>query len=165
MGERAEGEYESLASNGTWFLVDPPMGANIIKSKCVLRVKRYPDGTVSRHTARLVDKECSWREGIDYSEAYAPVTWMASIRCLLSLAALDDLEISTTRRDVGRSMATSSGARALRMVARLRYLRCEKICRIPQCSGFRIGYPQWRIPVEAERTIASDGNLPMGGKF
>ena len=91
--QAAASEYSSLMSNRTWVLADPPPSANVIKSKWVFRVKRHPDGSVSRYKARLVVKGCSQKEGIDYFETYAPVTRMTSIRCLLSLAAVNDLEL------------------------------------------------------------------------
>lgn len=91
--EAADSEYKSLMRNETWTLVDPPSGANVIKSKWVFRVKVHPNGTVDRYKARLVVKGCSQKSGVDYFDTYSPVTKLTSVRCLLSIAAVHDLEI------------------------------------------------------------------------
>ena len=92
--QAAESEYNSLMENKTWKLVARPAGANVIKSKWCFKVKYRPDGSVERYKCRLVVKGCSQVEGVDYFETYSPVSKMASIRCLLSLAAANDLEMA-----------------------------------------------------------------------
>ena len=57
------------------------------------KIKRKADGTVDRYKARLVAQGFSQKQGIDYTEAFAPVAKMSSIRLLLAWAAYQDLEI------------------------------------------------------------------------
>ena len=88
-----DSEYESLMSNETWDLVEKPIGANVIKSMWVFRIKYRPDGSVEKYKARLVAKGCSQKAGIDFFETYSPVTRLTSVRCILSLVAANDLEM------------------------------------------------------------------------
>ena len=51
------------------------------------------DGTISRYKARLVAQGFSQRQGIDYSETFAPTMHIKTARVLLSLAARLNLEV------------------------------------------------------------------------
>ena len=52
--EALDAEYSSLINNETWELVPPPLDANIVGSKWVLKVKRDANGNINRYKARLV---------------------------------------------------------------------------------------------------------------
>ena len=88
----ADEEYNSIMANETWELVEKPVGANLIKSMWIFRVKVRPDGS-ERHKARLVAKGCSQKANVDFFDTYSPVTRMTSIRCILALVAANDLEM------------------------------------------------------------------------
>lgn len=47
-------EYQALVKQGTWTLVPPPLGANIIGCQWIYKIKRHSDGSVARYKARLV---------------------------------------------------------------------------------------------------------------
>ena len=68
--------------NGTWKLVDPPIGC-----KWVYKNKYRSDGSLDKHKARLVEKGYAQMEGIDYEETFSPTAKWATIYTLLSLAA------------------------------------------------------------------------------
>ena len=51
------------------------------------------DGSIDKYKARLVVKGFKQTEGIDYFDTYSPVTRITSIRMIIAIAALYDLEI------------------------------------------------------------------------
>lgn len=86
-------EIEALNENKTWTLSGLPPNKRLIGCRWVFAVKTDPAGNVERYKARLVAKGFSQREGIDYSETYAPVVRYESIRLLLAIVAARDYEI------------------------------------------------------------------------
>ena len=61
-------EIEQIERNKTWTIVPRPKDKNVIDTKWVFRNKLNEDGKVSRNKARLVCKDYSQEEGIDYGE-------------------------------------------------------------------------------------------------
>src|SRR4051812_21688763 len=51
------------------------------------------DGTIEKYKGRLVIKGYSQQEGIDYFDTYSPVSRITSIRMVLAIAALRNLEV------------------------------------------------------------------------
>lgn len=86
-------EINSLAKNKTWLLMELPKGQKAIQSRWVFRVKERPDGSVARYKARLVAKGFTQRPGIDFTETFAPVVRMDSVRTILALATEYNMEM------------------------------------------------------------------------
>ena len=86
-------ELEVLRKAGTWEVVDAPPDANVIGSKWVFQVKKDAAGNVVRYKARLVAQGFSQVPGIDYFNTFAPVARLVSIRAVLAMAAVCDLEL------------------------------------------------------------------------
>ena len=83
-------EYDSLIENKCWELVPRPPNANVISSKWVYKTKeeQTTDGALGiRRKSRLVARGFSQVQGIDYSETYAPVVKLTSVRVILALVA------------------------------------------------------------------------------
>jgi hypothetical protein len=86
-------EMDSIEENGTWSLVDLPLGRKPIEVKWVFKVKRDEHGAVSKHKACLVVKGYAQRHGIDYDEVFASVARLDSVRLLIVLAAHEGWEV------------------------------------------------------------------------
>jgi len=92
-------EYEALIKNGTWDLVQRTPTMTIIQNKWVfdVKVKQKPltpgPPEIERFKARLVARGDSQVYSINYDEVYAPVVRFVSLRIVLHLAAINDLEI------------------------------------------------------------------------
>lgn len=81
-----EEEYAALQRTHTWDLVPLPHGKQPIGCKWVFKVKHNPDGTVSRHKARLVTKGFHQQPGFDFTETFSLVIKHVTIRAVLSIA-------------------------------------------------------------------------------
>ncbi|SGZ30839.1 BQ5605_C046g12241 [Microbotryum silenes-dioicae] len=91
-------EAMSSDEHNIWvFTIEPrssvPPGATIVTSKFVWKTKRNASGDVTGRKARLVAQGNRQRNGIDFSETFAPVARFSSIRCLLALAAANGYHV------------------------------------------------------------------------
>ena len=87
-----EEEILSLTANNTWKYVVAPQGSNIVSCKWVFDVKYTIAGGIERFKARLVARGFSQIPGLDYFETFAPTVRTDTLRILLALVALEDLE-------------------------------------------------------------------------
>ena len=87
-------ELAALARNCTWVLVPPPSNHNIVWCKWVFRIKRNPNGSISRYKARLVAKGFHQRPGVDYHDTFNLVVKPTTIRVVLSIALSNGWPIS-----------------------------------------------------------------------
>ena len=76
-----------IEKNQTWELVSRPQHKNVIGVKWVFRTKLNADGTINKHKARLVVKGYAQVFGVDFSETFALVARLDTIRLVLALAA------------------------------------------------------------------------------
>ncbi|GAU43236.1 hypothetical protein TSUD_241260 [Trifolium subterraneum] len=79
-------EINSIERNNTWDLMSLPANKKPITVKWVYKVKHLPDGSIAKHKARLVAKGFLQKPGIDFTEIFAPVARLETVRVVVALA-------------------------------------------------------------------------------
>ena len=68
-----------------------PTGVKTIQAIWSFKRKRYPDGTLNKHKARLCAHGGMQQWGVSYWETYSPVVNMLTVRLLLALCNIHGL--------------------------------------------------------------------------
>lgn len=85
-------EVTSLEDNHTWDLEDLPPNQKVIGCQWVFRIKLRVDGSLERYKARLVALGNHQEEGLNFTETFAPVAKMTTVRMILDIAAKRNYE-------------------------------------------------------------------------
>ena len=91
--EAIKSEIDSILQNHTWELVDLPPSCKPLSSKWIFKRKLKADGSIDKYKTKLVIKGYKQIEGLDYFDTYSPVTRITSIRLIIAIAALWNLEV------------------------------------------------------------------------
>ncbi|KAG8503399.1 hypothetical protein CXB51_001318 [Gossypium anomalum] len=87
-------EMESLHKNRTWDLVKLSKGKKAVRCKWVFKKKEGTPGVEEpRYKARLIAKGYSQIPGVDFTDVFSPVVKHSSIRALLGIVAMHNLEL------------------------------------------------------------------------
>jgi hypothetical protein len=86
-------EYDSVMANNTWTFIPLLISRKPISCKLVFKIKQGTNGDVERYKVKLVAKGFTQTYGMDYNETFSRVAKFTSIRCILALATLEDMEI------------------------------------------------------------------------
>ena len=82
-----EEEFNSLQENETWELVPLSPKRKLVQCKWIFRTKIYVDGSYFKQNDVLIYKGHFQVQGVDYTETFAPVSKMDSIRLVLAITA------------------------------------------------------------------------------
>ena len=82
-----DAEIQSIEWNHTWSLTALPVGAKAIGVKWIYKTKLNELGEVDKYKARLVVKGYAQEYGVDYTEVFAPVARMDTVRMIIAVAA------------------------------------------------------------------------------
>ncbi|XP_020243715.1 uncharacterized protein LOC109821974 [Asparagus officinalis] len=82
-----DAEIKSIEKNNTWKLVKLPARAKRIGVKWIFKTKYNEAGDIDKYKARSVAKGYSQRQGVDFTEVYALMARMDTIRVMLALVA------------------------------------------------------------------------------
>jgi hypothetical protein len=112
-------------ANNTWDIVDLPPGQKAIGSTWVFRIKHHADGSIERFKARVCAQGFSQRPGFDFLETYASTLRWSSLRVVLALAAIEDMELRSV--DISHAFVNSD---------------IDTVVYMKQPEGFRQGGPE-----------------------
>ena len=73
--------------------MDLPPGSKPLGYKFIFKKKMKADGSIDKYKARLVAKGYNKKERLDYFDTYSPITRISSIRMLIAIVAIHNLEI------------------------------------------------------------------------
>jgi hypothetical protein len=93
--DSAIAEIKAHLENGTWELARLPRGKRAIGSRWVFKIKRKADGSIDKYKGRIVAKGYAQREGVDYTETFAPTARFGALRTVIALAAMEDWELES----------------------------------------------------------------------
>ena len=88
-----QSEYNSIVANETWDLVELPKGKNALPCKWVYKKKYTAEDPEPKYKARLVAKGFKQQKGVDFDEIFSPVVKMTTLRTMLGLVAIQDMEL------------------------------------------------------------------------
>lgn len=86
-------EVGALEKNRTWDITTLPPGKKAIGCKWIYKLKFRADGTLERYKARLVVLGNNQKAGIDFTDTFAPVVKMSTVRTFLEVAAARNWEL------------------------------------------------------------------------
>ena len=90
--EACQTEVKTLEDMDTWEVVDREKGMNVLPSTWAFKVKRNPSGMVKKLKARFCARGDRQLEGVDYFDTFAPVVSWTTVRLMLILSAILNLQ-------------------------------------------------------------------------
>lgn len=84
--EAMKEELRAIEKNGTWEIMELPRQKQAVEVKWVFKTKFKPDGSVAKLKARLVAKGFLQKPGVDFTEVFAPVARLETVRLVAAVA-------------------------------------------------------------------------------
>ncbi|MCO5597517.1 hypothetical protein L7F22_051595 [Adiantum nelumboides] len=89
-----QSEYNSIIANETWELTKLPQGKQALPCKWVYKKKYTNEVREPKYKVRLVAKGFKQKKGVNFDEIFSPVVKMTTLRLILGLVAIEDLELN-----------------------------------------------------------------------
>jgi hypothetical protein len=90
-------ELKTLTEMECWEVVKRVPGSNVLPSTWAFKMKRFPDGSLSKYKARFCAGGHRQIEGVDFFETFAPVVNWTTVRLMLIMSQV--LNLSTKQVD------------------------------------------------------------------
>lgn len=81
-----DAEMKVIERNETWKLTKLPVSANKIRVKWIYKIKFNELGEMDKYRVKLVAKGYLQQQGVDYTEVYATMAWINTVRMIIALA-------------------------------------------------------------------------------
>jgi len=78
-------EITTLEENNTWIFASLSPEKRALGYRWVYKIKYHADGSIERYKARLVALGNTQVQGEDFTEIFAPVAKMVTVRCLITV--------------------------------------------------------------------------------
>jgi hypothetical protein len=85
-------EIDTLIRMEAFIVIDKQPWMNVVSSVWAFKRKRYPDGSIRKLKARICARGFEQIEGVDYFETFAPVVQWMTVRIILIMTILLNLE-------------------------------------------------------------------------
>lgn len=86
-------DMKSMVNNNVWELMELPRNCKEIGCRWVFKTKKDSTGKIERSKARLMAKDFTQKEGIDFNETFSHISTKDSFRIIIALVAHFDLEL------------------------------------------------------------------------
>jgi len=86
-------ELKAHDRNNTWSIVPVDQSKKLLDTKWVFKILKDENGHIKRYKARLVARGFQQKEGLDYTETFAPVVRYDSLRVFLAMTTQLNLEL------------------------------------------------------------------------
>jgi hypothetical protein len=87
-----ETKIDTLITMEEFIIVDKKKWMNVVSSVWAFKRKRYPYGSIRKLKARICAQGFEQIEGVDYFETFAPVVQWMTVRVVLIMTILLNLE-------------------------------------------------------------------------
>ncbi|MCO5588954.1 hypothetical protein L7F22_042917 [Adiantum nelumboides] len=88
-----QSEYNSIIANEAWKLTELPQSKQALPCKWVYKKKYTAKYSKPKYKVRLVAKGFKQNKKIDFDEIFSPVVKMTTLRLVLGVVAIEDLEL------------------------------------------------------------------------
>jgi hypothetical protein len=114
-------------------------------------LKKDPEGRIERYKARFCAKGFTQVEGVDFTETFAPVAKMNSIRVILSMATTHDLELQ--QADVDTAFLYGDVDPEIYVKQPTGFVEPGKehlVCKLKKClNGTKQATRQWYLKIQS----------------
>jgi hypothetical protein len=153
-------EFDQVADQGTYEIVDIPDGVSVIPSKIVYDVKLNNENEVKKYKARWVAGGHRQKQGVNYDQTFAAVARMKSFRLIVALSVL--LGWKVTQLDVSNAFLHGTLKEEVYMSPPRDFFKLPpgKCLKLKKCLyGFKQASREWNLKLK--QVLAVQNFFPL----